>query len=127
MHTVITRTSRASIWGKLRHCQKAKTCSTYMRHFSHRRKSTACSSQDSFAYNESHHDSYPQFPRCPLGTPGSIPPFCDGPTTKKTLAFLESCSAKASSTKKWNGYKAVQASLLSRYVFLLTFFFLLNR
>ena len=27
-----------SIWGKLRHCQTAKTCSTYMRSFSHRRK-----------------------------------------------------------------------------------------
>ena len=28
----------ALIWGKLRHCQTAKTCSTYMRSFSHRRK-----------------------------------------------------------------------------------------
>ena len=28
----------ALIWAKLRHCQTAKTCSTYMRSFSHRRK-----------------------------------------------------------------------------------------
>ena len=27
-------------------------------------------------------------------------PFCDGPTEKKTLAFLESLPAKASSTNK---------------------------
>ena len=41
-----------------------------MRHFSHRRKYTACSSRDSFAYSESRHDSYPQFPRSSLGTRG---------------------------------------------------------
>ena len=39
-----------------------------MRHFSHRRKHTACSSRDSFAYSESRHDSYPQFPRSSLET-----------------------------------------------------------
>ena len=74
-----------------------------MRHFSHRRKSTACSSQDLFAYNESRHKSYPQFPRSPLGTPEVCPPFCDGQTEEKTLAFLESRFAKASSTKKPSG------------------------
>ena len=87
-----------------------------MGHFSHHRKKTACSSQDSFAYNESHHDSYPQFPRSPLGTPGSMAPFfatdrrkkiaCSlallkqARLQKKTLAVLYSCSAKASTTNK---------------------------
>lgn len=33
-----TRKLRASIWGKLRHCQTAKTCSSYKRNFSNRRK-----------------------------------------------------------------------------------------
>ena len=43
-----------------------------MRQFSHHRKSAACSSRVSFAYNERRHDSDPQFPRSPLGTPGSM-------------------------------------------------------
>ena len=64
MSCIITRKSRASIRGKLHHCQ------TYMRHFSHRRKKTAFSSRDSFPYNESRHDSYPQFPRSSLRTRG---------------------------------------------------------
>ena len=34
-----------------------------MRQFSHHRKSAACSSRVSFAYNERRHDSDPQFPR----------------------------------------------------------------
>ena len=46
MSCIITRKSRASIRGKLHHCQ------TYMRHFSHRRKYTACSSRDSFLYSD---------------------------------------------------------------------------
>ena len=33
-------------------------------------KKTAFSSRDSFPYNESRHDSYPQFPRSSLGTRG---------------------------------------------------------
>ena len=32
---------------------------------------TSCSSRVSLPYNESHHDSYSQFPRSLLGTPGS--------------------------------------------------------
>ena len=68
-----------------------------MRHFRHRRKYTARSSQDSFAYNESLHDSYPQFPRSPLGTPGNMPPFSRRTDEKNTLAFLVSPSAKANS------------------------------
>jgi len=45
-----------------------------MRHFSHRRKKNAFSSRDSFPYNESRdrHDSYPQFRRSSLGTPGTM-------------------------------------------------------
>ena len=72
-----------------------KTCSTYMRHFSHRRKYTACSSRDSFTYNEGRHDSYPQFPRSPLGTRGLQ---SREDRREKTPAFLESRSAKANST-----------------------------
>ena len=64
MSCIITRKSRASIRGKLHHCQ------TYLRHFSHRRKNPAFSSRDSFPYYESHHDSYSQFPRSSLGTRG---------------------------------------------------------
>ena len=64
MSCIITRKSRASIRGKLHHCQ------TYMRYFSHRRKYTACSSQDSLAYIESRHDTFPQFSRSSLGTRG---------------------------------------------------------
>ena len=64
MSCIITRKSRASIWGKLHHCQ------TYIRHINHHRKYTACSSRDSFAYSESRHDSYPQFPRSWQGTRG---------------------------------------------------------
>ena len=79
---------------------------------------------DSFAYNESHRDSYPQFPQCPLETPGSIPSFSDGPTEKKTLTFLEFRSAKASSTKKWNGYKAAYKHLYYTVMFFLLEFFL---
>ena len=90
MSCKITGKSRASIRGKLYHCQ------TYMRHFSHRRKYTACSPRDSFAYSESPHDSYPQFPRSLLGTRGLQ---ARSHRQKKTTAFLESRSAKASSTK----------------------------
>ena len=82
MSCIITRKSRASIRGKLRHCQ------TYMRHFSHRPKYTACSSRDSFAYSESHHDSYPQFPRSSLGTHGLQTR--SHRQKKETPAFLES-------------------------------------
>ena len=53
-----------------------------------------CSSQDSFAYNESLQDSYLQFPRSPLGTLGSMPS-----VEKKASIF--SRSAKASSTKQY--------------------------
>ena len=90
MSCIITRKSRASIRGKLHHCQ------TYMRHFSHRRKYTACSSRDSFAYSESCHDSYPQFPRSSPGTRG----LQTRSKKKQTTAFLESPSAKASSTNQ---------------------------
>ena len=37
----------------------------------------------SVAYNESRHDSYPQFPRSPLGTPGTM-----GRHTKKKNSFV---------------------------------------
>ena len=72
------------------------------RHFNHRRKQTACSSRESFAFNKSHDDSYPQIPRSLLGTPGTMPPFMgrtDEKAEKETLAFLESRSTTASSTK----------------------------
>ena len=92
MLCIITRKSRASIRGKLHHCQ------TYMRHFSHRRNYTACSSRDSFAYSENRHDSYPQFPRSSLGTRGLQTR--SHRQKKKTTAFLESCFAQASSTNK---------------------------
>ena len=82
MLCIITRKSRASIWGKLHHCQ------TYLRHFSHRRNYTVCSSRDSFAYSESHHDSYPQFPRSSLGTHGLQTR--SHRQKKETPAFLES-------------------------------------
>ena len=42
------------------------------RYFSHLPNQTACSSQDSFAYDESRHDSYSQFSLSPLGTPGTM-------------------------------------------------------
>ena len=93
MPCIITRKSRASIRGKLHHYQ------TYMRNFSHRRKYTACSSRDSFAYSESRHDSYPQFPRSLLGTRG-LQTTSQRLKKKETTAFLESRSAKASSTNK---------------------------
>ena len=64
MSCIITQKSRTSIRGKLHHCQ------TYRRHLSHRQKQTAFSSRDSFPYDESRHDSYPQFPRSSLGTRG---------------------------------------------------------
>ena len=64
-----------------------------VRHFSHRRKLTACSSRDSFAYNERRHDSYPQFARCPLGMPGTMTTICRGiEKKKKGLESLESRS-----------------------------------
>ena len=69
-----------------------------MRHFSHRRKYTACSSRDSFAYSESCHDSYPQFPRSSPGTHGLQTR--SHRQKKQTTAFLESPSAKASSTNQ---------------------------
>ena len=69
-----------------------------MRHFSHRRKYTACSSRDSFAYSESPHYSYP---RC-HGLRQERVAYKLGPTDRKeTTAFLESRSAKASSTNKF--------------------------
>ena len=55
-------------------------------------KINACSSQDSFAYFESRHSSYPQFPWPPLGTPGT-PLFATNQQKK-----WESRSAKESST-----------------------------
>ena len=72
----------------------------HMCHFSHRRKYTACSSRDSFAYSESRHDSYPQFPRSSLGT-RDLQTRSHRQKKKETTAFLESRSAKASSTNKW--------------------------
>ena len=48
------------------------------------------------AYSESRHDSYPQFPRSSLGTRGLQ---TRSHRQKKNTAFLESRSAKASSTK----------------------------
>ena len=56
----------------------------------------------SFAYNESRHDSHPQCPRSPLGTPETMTDDLRKTRKKKTLSFLESPSAKASSTKKEN-------------------------
>ena len=50
--------------------RKITSLPTCMRQFSHRRKHTACSSRDSFAYSKSRHDSYPQFPRSSLGRRG---------------------------------------------------------
>ena len=35
------------------------------------------------AYNERRHDSYPQFPRCPLGMPGTMTTICRGNEKKK--------------------------------------------
>ena len=70
---------------------------TSLRHFSHRRKYTVCSSRDSLAYNKSHLDSYPKFPRSPLGTRG-LQTRSHRQKKKETPAFLESRSAKASST-----------------------------
>ena len=118
MSCIITRKSRASIRGKLHRCQ------TYMRHFSHRRKYTACSSRDSFAYSESRHDSYPQFPRSSLRTRG-LQTRSHRQKKKETTAFLESHFAQASSTKniresinvwKWRGL-----SLLGRIQIVRTF------
>ena len=54
------------------------------------------SSQDSFAYIESRHGSYPQFPWSPLGTPGT--PLFATNQQKKMAAILESHSAKGSLT-----------------------------
>ena len=51
---------------------------------------------DSFTYNEGRHDSYPPFPRSPLGTRGLQSR--EDRRKNKTPAFLESHSAKASST-----------------------------
>ena len=52
-------------------------------------------SRDSFAHNKSRHDSYPQFPRSPLGTPGTIADQLRKTDKKqKTRAFLESRSVK---------------------------------
>ena len=55
----------ASIGEKLHHCQK-KNLIHIARHFNHLRRKNACSSQDSFVYNESlqhpaswpHHQSF---------------------------------------------------------------------
>ena len=67
-----------------------------MRHFSHRRKYTACSWRDSIVYSESRHDSYPQFPPFSLGTGGLQ---TRSHRQKKKTAFLETRFAQASSTK----------------------------
>ena len=60
----------------------------------------ACSSRDLFAYNESRHGSYPQFPRSPLGTRGTMADHLAKTDEKKekTPSYLEPRSAKASST-----------------------------
>ena len=68
-----------------------------MRQFSHHRKSAACSSRVSFAYNERRHDSDPQFPRSPLGTPGSMASKIGAHEEKKKR---ESRSAQARSTNE---------------------------
>ena len=49
---------------------------------------------DSFAYNESCHDSYSQFPRSLLETPGSMAYYC-----AHTRLHFQSRSPLASSTK----------------------------
>ena len=63
-----------------------------------RRKYTACSSRDSFAYSESCHDSYPQFTRSSPGTRGLQ--IRSHRQKKQRTVFLESPSAKASSTNQ---------------------------
>ena len=85
MSRIITRKSRAFIRGKLHHCQSS------MRHLSNHQKFTACLSQDSFAYSESRHTFYPQFPQSSLGTRG-LQTRSHG-QKKETTAFLESRSA----------------------------------
>ena len=92
MSCIITREPRASIRGKLHHCQ------TYTRRFSHRRKYTACSSRDHLHTVKARHYSYPQFPRSSLGTRG-LQTRSHRQKKKETTAFLKSRSAKASSTK----------------------------
>ena len=69
-----------------------------MRHFSHRRKKTAFSSRDSFPYNESPHDSYPQFPRSSLGTRGLQTRSHRKKKKKKRSHFKSLALAKASET-----------------------------
>ena len=70
------------------------------RYFSHLPTYTTCSSQDSYAYDESRHDSYSQFSRSPLGTTGTMADQLGKTEGKKMPAFLESRSAKASSTNR---------------------------
>ena len=81
--------------GKLHHCQKRvqRPCliSAIAENKPHAR-------HDSFGYNESRHDSYPQFPRSPPVTLGPWRPFGEDRQKRKTPALLESRSAKASST-----------------------------
>ena len=59
--------------GKITSLPKSQNVINYAHHLNHRRKQTTCSSRVSlkFVYNESRHDSFAQFPRSPLGTPGS--------------------------------------------------------
>ena len=90
MLCVITRKSRASIRGKLHHYQ------TYMRHFSQCRKYTACSSRDSLVKVAT------ILQRSSLGTRGLQTTCRSHRQKKQTTAFLESRSAKASSTNKSN-------------------------
>ena len=72
-----------------------------MRHFSHHRNIPHAHHGIylmliKYAYSKSRHDSYPQFPGSSLGTRG----LQTDRQKKETTAFLESRSAKASSTKK---------------------------
>ena len=51
-----------------------------------------------YYYNGSRHDCYPQFPRSPLGTSGTMADHLRKTDGKKTAEVLDSRSAKASLT-----------------------------
>lgn len=70
--------------GKITSLPNGRNVINFVRHFSHR------------------HDSYPEFPRSPLGTAGTMGDDLGKTFAKKSKALLESRSAKAGSTKKEN-------------------------
>ena len=78
-------------------------------------KPHAHASPVSFAYHESHHDSYSQFPQSPLGNLGPQPSLCVLNTKERNDLQIISLAAYASETNNIGAVLGVVTSQGNQY------------